>query len=234
MVVIAAAIAMQMGIVAVVAGVGGGVSAAKGSPNPPITCTVSATVAFAAPGISNAGSVSTKDSSTTTTTTTTTTSDETLGGSGCTGSGTNLKIKSASTLCTGSGEPSSNSACFTGKKKEYGYNSWNNYENTGVSSLSSLKDLKFTINSIKYEIKDLSGSAIGCAGGEVGFGISGTVSAPSADKGQSAVLNACLGSVNGTGLSDYSNFAGNIGGAGTVATAQVNPGTSTIAIDGGS
>jgi hypothetical protein len=232
MVVIAAAIAMPMSVVAVVAGAGGGVAAAAKSPNPPITCTVGATVTFAAPGISNPGSVSTKDSSDTAT------SGETLGTKGsdgtCSGSGTNLKIKSASTLCTGAGEPSSNSACFTGKKKEYGYNSWNNYENTGVSSLSSLKDLKFTINSIKYEVKDLSGAAIGCAGGEVGFGITGTVSGPSADKGQSAVLDACLGAVTGTGLNSYTNFAGDIGGPGTVATAQVDPGTSTIAIDGGS
>lgn len=225
--VIAAAVAMPASLVAVVAGVGGGVAAAS-SPNGPVTCTVSATVDFAKPGISNAGSVSTKSSSTTEA------KDEVLGGSGCTGTGTTLKIKSASILCTGTGMPSSNPACFTGSKKEYGYDSWNNYETSGASSLSSLKLLKFTINGIKYEIDDLSGTAVGCADSEVGFSLTGTVKSPKADKGQSADLTACLGSVTGTGLTETTNFAGDIGGPGTLATAQVDPATSTIAIDGGS
>ena len=228
LVVIAAAIAMPVSLMAVVAGAGGGVAAAGGSPNGPITCTVSATVNFAKPGISNAGSVSTKSSSTTEA------KDDVLGGSGCTGTGSTLKIKSASTLCTGAGMPSSNPACFTGSKAEYGYDSWNNYETGGASSLSSLKVLKFTINDIKYQIDDLSGTAVGCADSEVGFSLTGTVKAPKADKGQSADLTACLGSVTGTGLTETSNFAGDIGGPGTVETAQVNPATSTIAIDGGS
>ena len=224
LVVIAAAVALPVSTAVVFAGVGGGIAAAKGSPNPPVTCTVSATVTFAPPGISKAGSVSTKKS------TDTDTSGEVLGGSGCTGSGANLKIASASTLCTGTGEPSSNPACFTGKKKEYGYNSWSNYVSGGASSLSALKDLKFTINSLNYEVVDLTGTAVGCADSEVGFNIVGTVKKPSADKGQQASLTACLGTVTGTDLSGPT-FADNIDSStSTVATAQIDPATSSLAI----
>jgi len=56
------------------------------------------------------------------------------------------------------------------------------------------------------------------------------VAAPKADKGQSAVLDACLGAVTGTGLNTPATFSNNVGGPGTVATATLDPATSTVAI----
>jgi hypothetical protein len=231
---LAAAVALPVGVLTLA--VSGGVASAKGkAPNGPVACSISATVNFAAPGISTPGSESTKSTSKTTT------ANETLGNDGdtCAGTGKALKITSASTECTGNGEPSSNPACTTGgKKQEYGYNSWNNYETTGTSSLSSITSLSFTINSIKYTIGSLSSGATSCSdsnvpgGVEVGFKFTGSVSKPTQDAGQNATLIACLGTTRGNGTTTdcEENFEQCIGGAGTVATADVDPATSSIAI----
>jgi hypothetical protein len=117
----------------------------------------------------------------------------------------------------------------------YGYGSWANFEASGTSSIQkALKTISFTINGIAYTSKTSSAADIGCAGGEVGFSVTGAISAPKQDKGQSSVLDACLGAVTGTGLNSPHTFAANIGGPGTVATATLDPATSTVAIDGGS
>jgi hypothetical protein len=224
--IVVAAIAMPIGIVTASSSTAG----AKGSkppPDPPVTCTVSANVNFASPGISNPGSISSSKESTTTT------SDETFGGAGCTGSGPNLAITSKSVKCDKHtpGEPSSNPACEPGF---YGYNSWNNYETTGTASLGkATKKLSFTINGIAYSTKTSSFGAVACADSEVGFKVTGAVSAPKQDKGQSAVLTACLGATTGSGTSPAceANFASCIGAAGTVASAAIDPATSSLAID---
>lgn len=219
---------MSVGIVSL----SGSIAGAKGSkppPNPPVQCTVSATVTFAAPGISTPGSISTSKDSTTST------SDETFGPdpSGCTGTGPALSIVAKSTKCskTTPGQPSSNSACEPGN---YGYDSWTNYANSGASTLQkAVKKLSFTINGIAYSSKTTSAAAYSCSGGEVGFKVTGTVSAPKADKGQSAVLIACLGATTGTGTSSncQASFVNCVYGPGYVATAKIDPTTSSIAID---
>jgi hypothetical protein len=230
---LAAAVALPVGILTLA--VSGGVASASKPVNGPVGCSISAKVTFASPGISNSGSESTK------TTSTTSTADETLtnGETACSGTGKALKITSASTECTGNGEPSSNPACTTGgKKQEYGYNSWNNYETTGTSSLGSITSLAFTINSIKYTVVPSSSGPTSCTdasvpgGVEVGFKFTGSVSKPTQDAGQSATLIACLGATTGTGTSTdcQENFEQCIGNAGTVATATVDPATSTIDI----
>jgi hypothetical protein len=232
---LAAVVALPVGILTLA--VSGGVASAKGkAPNGPVACSIAATVTFAPPGISNNGSESTK------TTSETKTANETLGNDGdtCAGTGKALKIITPSTKCTGNGAPSSNPACTTGgKKQEYGYNSWNNYETTGTSSLSSITSLAFTINSIKYTVVPSSSGATSCTdasvpgGLEVGFKFTGTVSKPTQDAGQNATLIACLGTTTGPGTSTdcQENFEQCIGAAGTVATADVDPATSSIAID---
>jgi hypothetical protein len=217
--VVAAAAAMPISVIAVTGTTAGAKTPVP--PNPPITCSVSATVTFAPPGISNSGSASASKTSSTTT------NSEVFGGTGCSGGSSPLTITSKSTKCSKkvAGQPSSNPACVPG---QYGYDSWANFTSGGVSSVQkSLKKLSFTINGINYSTKTTSAAATGCPGGEVGFKITGTVSAPKNDKGQPDVLLACLGNVTGTGLSS-GTFAGNINGPGTVATAQIDPVTSTV------
>jgi hypothetical protein len=227
MLVVAAAIAMPLSVIAATGGTAGA-KGVKPPPNPPVTCTISATVNFAPPGISNAGSA---DSSKTSTTTT---SSQTYGGSGCSGSAAGVNIVSKSTKCAKKGpQPSSNSACEPG---EYGYDSWANFASGGTASIQkALKSLSFTVNTIAYSSKITTSSEVvdGACGSEVGFQLGGTVSAPKVDKGQAVSLLACLGTVTGTGLSG-STFASNIGGPGTVATAQIDPSVSVLKIDGGS
>ncbi len=228
--VVAAAIAMPVSVVAV-AGTGVAGAGTPPTPNPPVTCSVSGTVTFASPGLSQAGSAEAAKTSVSTTTPTTF-------GDGCTGgSATGYSITSKSIRCAKKAtdpEPASNPGCQVG---EYGYDSWNNFETGGTTAIQkALKKLSFTINGIAYSTKTTSSAEVveGACGDEVGFAITGTVSAPKADKGQSAVLTACLGAVTGSGETSSANFFDDIGGPGTVTSAQIDPAHSTVAIDGGS
>ncbi len=202
--------------------------ASAGPPDPPVNCSVSATVTFAPPGISVNGSITTAKTSITTA------SNETFGNAGtnCTGSGPNLSIASKNVKCDKHtpGQPSSNPACEPGFR---GYDSWNNFATGGTASLQkATKKLSFTINGITYTTKSTSASATGCSGGEVGFKVVGTVKGPKNDKGQTATLTACLGSTTGTGTTAacQANFAKCINGPGTVQTTQLDPATSRVDI----
>jgi hypothetical protein len=233
MLVIAAAVAMPMSVIGAIAGTSG-VAGAKGAapPDPGVTCTIGATVTFAPPGLSVNGQVGTGVK-----TSDTNVSDESLGGAGCVGSTSIAPIVSKTVKCVKNepGQPSSNPGC-DGVKGTEGWGSWGDYADTGTASvLKDVKKLDFTINGIGYETKNTSASDVSCAGGEVGFQISGTVGAPKNDKGQTDVLTACLGAVTGTDLQgpDFQNnlFAPE---PTTVATAQIDPLTSSIVIAGGS
>ncbi len=226
--VVAAAVAMPVTVIAVTGVTAGAKTVVP--PDPAATCSISATITFAPPGISNNGSVGTSKTSTTTT------SGETFGtvagDPACSGSAPNLAITSKSTKCSKkvAGQPSSNPACEPGM---YGYDSWANFESGGVASVQkSLKKLVFTINGITYSTKTTSAAIDGnCANGEVGFLINGTVKAPKNDKAQTDTLAACLGTVTGPGVvGSPPTFTGNLFGPGTVATAQIDPATSTISV----
>ncbi len=222
MFVVAAAIAMPVSVIAVsgVAGTGG----IAGAADPAVTCSVSSTVNFAAPGISKPGSISLSKTSTTTTSATT------FGG-GCTGGGAGNVITSKSVKCDKhtAGLPSTNTACQPGN---YGYGSWSNFTSAGTSSIQkALKSLNFTINGIAYQTKTTSATEVinGVCGSEVGFQIVGTVKAPKADKGQTSTLTACLGAITGSGLKPGDDFFhAAIDQIGTVATAQIDPAVSTV------
>ncbi len=229
--VVAAAIAMPISVVAVT-GVTAGAKTVT-PPDPAITCSVSAAVNFASPGISTPGSVSTSKTSTTTT------GSETFGtASGhptCTGTASGNTITTKSVKCDKkvAGSPSSNTACEPG---DYGYGSWANFENSGTASIQkALKKLSFTINGIAYQSKTTSAATVvgGACGSEAGFQLNGTIKAPKQDKNQPVVLVACLGASTGTGLTSTSNFALNAFGPGTVTSSQIDPTTSTIQINGG-
>ena len=222
MLLVAAAVAMPVGVVAVTGVTGATVAGAAGP-----TCTVSGTVNFAAPGISHAGAASASKTSTTTTSATT------FGGAGCSGGAPGNNITSKSTKCDKhtAGLPVSNPACTPGN---YGYGSWANFTTGGTASIQkSLKKLSFTLNSVAYKTKTTGASEIlpggACGASEVGFQIVGSVSSPKASKGQTSTLNACLGTITGTGLKPGDNFlAAVIDQIGTVATANIDPATSTV------
>jgi hypothetical protein len=228
---VAAAIALPMSALAVIGLTGGAAGAATGPPDPPVTCTIGATVTFAPPGISTNGQVGTGVK-----TTSTTVSSETLGGAGCTGSSTINPIVTKTVKCVKNqpGQPSTNPGC-NGVKGTEGWDSWGDFAATGTASvLKSTKKLNFTINGIPYATKNTAASVHSCAGGEEGFQITGTVKAPKNDKGQTDTLTACLGQVTGTDLQGstpymFQNqlFAPE---PTTVATAQIDPATSSVAI----
>jgi hypothetical protein len=228
---VAAAIALPMSALAVIGLTNGVAGAATGPPDPAVTCTIGATVTFAPPGISTNGQVGTGVKETSTTV-----SSETLGGAGCTGSSSIAPILSKTVKCVKNqpGQPSTNPGC-NGVKGTEGWDSWGDFAATGTASvLKSTKKLSFTINGIPYVTKNTSASNVSCSGGEVGFQISGTIKAPKNDKGQTDVLTACLGVVTGTSLQGstpymFQNqlFAPE---PTTVATAQIDPATSTVAI----
>jgi hypothetical protein len=128
-------------------------------------------------GIAKPGSISTSKTSQTTVT------GETFGG-GCTGSGPDLAINSKSVKCDKHtpGLPSSNTACTPGN---YGYGSWANYASSGASTIQrATKKLSFTVNGVTYKTKTTSATAVGCAGGEAGFKVVGTITSPKAQKSQ--------------------------------------------------
>jgi len=202
--VVAAAVAMPVTVIAVTGVTAGAKTVVP--PDPAATCSISATITFAPPGISNNGSVGTSKTSTTTT------SGETFGtvagDPACSGSAPNLAISSKNTKCDKkvAGQPSSNSACVpaaSGAPKNYGYDSWSNFESGGVASVQkSLKKLTFTINGITYSTKTTSAAIDGsCANGEVGFLITGTAYSPVAagspgpfDKNTPSGLSAMMSS----------------------------------------
>jgi len=129
------------------------------------------------------------------------------------------------------GQPASNPGC-NGVKGTEGWDSWGDFAATGTASiLKDTKKLNFTINGIGYQTKNTSASAITCTGGETGFQISGTIKAPKNDKGQADVLTACLGTVTGSNLVGPT-FGDNVFAPEptTVATAQIDPAHSSIAI----
>ena len=151
--VVAAAIGMPISMLAMAGGTAGAAKVVT-PPDPAVTCSVSGTVTFAPPGISQAGSASPSKTSITTT------SAPTFGG-GCTGGGTGNTIVTKSVKCAkkvGQAEPSSNPGCQVG---EYGYGSWSNFTSGGTTSIQkALKKLNFTINGIDYQTKTTGSSEV--------------------------------------------------------------------------
>jgi hypothetical protein len=229
--VVAAAIAMPVSVIAVTGGVAGA-GKVKPPPDPAVTCSVSGTVNFAAPGLSTAGSTSALKTSVSTT-------SPTVFAGGCTGGGTANAITSKSTKCAkkaGKAQPASNPACANNVPAsygQYGYDSWANFTGSGTAAVQkALKKLNFTINGIAYQTKTTSAVIAGpgapCDANTVGFQLTGTVKAPKQDKGQTSTLTACLGAITGTGLTGLLGTETTFLQAallqyGTVATAAIGP-----------
>jgi hypothetical protein len=227
--VFAAAIAMPVSVIAVTGAVAGAAKVVT-PPDPAITCTVASTVSFAAPGLSQAGSITT--AKTTVSTTTPTVFGTVPAGAACAGGGTANTITTKGTKCAKKGtQPASNPACAPGF---YGYDSWANFSTGGTASVQkSLKKLNYTINGIAYQTKTTAAAQVlpggACGANSVGFQLTGTVKKPKQDKGQTSTLTACLGSITGTGLGVETTFLlAAVLQQGTVATTQIDPTLSTV------
>ena len=172
-----------------------------------INCHVAGTINFATPGLTHNGKVTTS----TTSTTNVTTETYTKGSTTCSGTGPALAIKSANTKCSASGATSTVPAC-AGHPTEYGYDSFNSYAKTGVTSIrADVKTVHFTINKVAYtSTTGTSTSSVAvhtCPtsktyGGEAGFEVKGKITAPTTSpyKNAATTVIVCIGSATGLHL----------------------------------
>lgn len=213
----------------------GGTAFAKSGPNgPTITCSFSSTITFAPPGLSASGSENTSKTDTTSTSPSTL-SCGSVGGGGTIGP---LNITSKATKCKGAGDPVA--VCTV--KGDYAYDSEAQFSSTGSASIvKSLKSLSLslsggTVGSLTFSIKNSGANEIvataPCASNEVGFQITGAVKAPKSPlnyKGGTSTLTACLLGDSGPGTTG--NFLNDFaGGTATIATATIDPTTSSLVL----
>ena len=172
-----------------------------------INCHVAGTITFASPGLTHNGKV------TTATTSTTNVSAETYtkGSTTCSGTGPALAIKTANTKCNASGATTTIPACVR-HPTEYGYDSFDSYAKTGVSSVKAFtKTVKFTINKVAYTSTTCTASSCVAVhtcptsktyGSEAGYELKGNITAPTTSPYKGAAVTAiiCIGSVTGNHL----------------------------------
>jgi hypothetical protein len=160
------------------------------------TCTGGpGTVKFAAPGLSDQGSVSTSAKSTAKTT---------AGAITCTGkskgSGTlsATKIKTTSTTkCSADSNPPP--GC-TGNPNDYVYDSATAFAAGSGTLYQSVPTTKFTIGSTSYVIANTASAAAStCASNEEGFVLTGHLTAPASQSGKATTVTACILGDAGTG-----------------------------------
>lgn len=239
LIVVAAAVAMPLSMVTLTGLAGtGGIAGAKAPPPPPdpaVSCHITSTVTFAAPGLSLNGDITTAKTSTTTSTGT-----SIVAGPGCSGAGGNpLTIVSKNSKCA----KTPNSPVPGCVKGSTYFDSFSGFagSSTTASLAKAVKHLTFVVNGITYAAKGTGTSEIyptslggsGLCGSEVGFGITGVVKAPKQDKVQTVAVQACLGHVTGSNLADPNNFLNDLASnnpAEVIATATVDPSNSTLHI----
>ncbi len=196
-----------------------------------------AVVSFATPGLSNLGTAQVSAKSTTKTGTAPL--NCVTGTKSKKGSLLASKIKSTSTtLCQNDSNPPS--PCPTG---EFVYDSVAQLAASMGTLYQSDKVTSFSIGTTTYKTKNTGSPAVGtgtgpgnCPAGEVGFVLTGTLTAPASQVGKSSEVTACLlGDGNGTGgMNTTGNFAADVtaeaGGNNTIVigTATLDAANSTI------
>lgn len=220
MLMVAAAIAMPVGMTAAGVVITSGVAGAKAPVVAPTTCAVTGTVTFPAPGLSKIGSVGASSKSTT--------SSSTTASGGCTGTSL-VTIKSKSTVKCKS-QPTT--APCTGKTG-FVYDTEGGFA-TSVPALAKAvkKGLVVVDNAVSLTLVPTPGTGVaeilpgGTCGGDVGFLLTGTVKKAT----DTFSANICLTTDTGPGTSG--SFLGDlISGAGTIATASIGGPDSSIVIN---
>jgi hypothetical protein len=160
------------------------------------TCSGGAqTVTFAAPGLSTSGSAQKSKNSTANTSAASSTT--------CTGakpgSGTVAGNSITTTSTTKCSKASNPPAGCTGNPKFWVYDSAAQFA-TGASTLyKAVPTTTFTDNGTTYKIANTkSAQATTCPGTEVGFKLTGTLTAPASQKGKATTITACLNTDTGT------------------------------------
>jgi hypothetical protein len=204
---VAAAIAMPLGTVAV-ASVSSSVasSGVAGATVLSLSCKLPAsTVTFQAPnGISDNGATTTSAKSKTKTA---------AGALNCGGSGTGAipaqTIKSKNTLCVGTNNPIPGCTPTL-----YTYGSGGGFSGSATTIWQSLPTITFTVTTHSYTITNTSSNSIApisggkCGASESGFKIVGHISAPATYAGNATQLIACL--TTDTGPNTTGNFTTDI------------------------
>jgi hypothetical protein len=218
---VAAAIAIPLGGIAVTAVTG---SAVAGATPLAITCHLSAgTVTFATPGLSGNGSI------TSATTSSSSTSAETLScGSAGTGSSSGQSIVTDNTACTGTNAPEP--GCTLG---QYSYDTVGGFTSGSSTLWTRLSKFKFKIGTTTYKAKSSSSKQTVCGGIEGGFVIKGKLTAPAAHAGEATKLVVCFSGDSGSHTTD--NFTTDFGNASSnplivIATAGIDPTLSKVKI----
>jgi hypothetical protein len=233
---LATAIALPASVIALV-GATGGVAAARGrGSDPAVTCGMSGSVQFGYPGISKDGSAGLGNQLFFI-------RSVPVGGVGCSvlsGSGSGaLSTIIQRVKCDKHtpGLPASNPACRPGLD---GFESWANFLDGSFASAiqrwtSGSYGIEFVINGHIYLGISQSSSTIlaggRCGSSEIGYQTVGKVKAPRWDKSQTMTITECLSSITGSGLNPGDNFYNaSVDQVGVVATAQIDPATSTVHI----
>jgi hypothetical protein len=234
---VAAAIAMPVGMVAATGSTA--FAGSKPPPDPAVNCGISgASITFASPGLTAAGTLTASKTETTSTTGLTLVNGSTT----CSGSSAGNSIVSKTGSCKT--EASEYPVCSGATKTEkYAYDSVASFSSSSSTSAiaKSLKSLSLSINGISYVTKTKSATAVtpgagnACGASEAGFQINGVVSTPSNDKNQTATAVICLGTVK-TGvdtagqafLTSLGTLEGN--SAATDLTVNIDSATSSVAI----
>ena len=235
-----AAIAMPVGAVAAVGVAGSGVAGAATPPPTTISCPVTGTVTFAAPGLSAGGALTANASVTTKSTTTAT-------GAGCGATPSSENIVSATTPCPQTnGVPNSGdvAACQASKTKNgvttYAialkpnyYDTSNSYASTGLTDLETAlqaKPPKATIDSIPVVLAYGSASDVapnGVCGSNVGFDLSGNAQIKGTTVGTYTDI-VCISGDSGTGTTG--NFANDLFSSTAVITSATIGGDSSLTV----
>ncbi len=237
-----AMIAMPLGT-ATVAGVvaSPGVAGAATPPPTTITCSVSGSVDFAAPGLSAGGALTNKTAEDTDSSTST-------AGTGCPTTTNALKIASTTTACpeTG-GVPTSTdpAACLASTTKNgkvtYAiakdpnyYDTTGSYATSGLTDLEtalSAKPIKATVDSIGVDLVFGSASEVlpggACGASDVGFDVTGNVQVKSANVGTYDEV-VCLSGDAGTGTSG--SFLADLGSSTAVIASATVGGDSSLTV----
>lgn len=219
MLMVAAAIAMPVGMTAAGVVITSGVAGAKAPVVAPTTCTVTGTVTFPAPGLSKLGSVGTSSKSTTASTTTAT--------GGCTGTNSESILSKSTVKCKS--QPTTAPCTSTAG---YVYDTEGGFA-TSVPALAKAvkKGLVVVDNGVSLTLVPTPTTGVSeilpghACGGDVGFQLTGSVKKAT----DTFVANVCLTTDTGPGTSG--TFLTDLAsGVGTIATADVG-GASSITIN---
>jgi hypothetical protein len=196
------------------------------------TCTGGAqTVTFASPGISTSGSAqASKTSKSTTSAAPSITCTGKVNGTG-TVAGNTIKTKSTEKCSQDTSNPP---AACSSNPSWYVYDSAAEFATGAANLYKGVPTTTFTVGSTTYKVANTSSKqATTCPSTEVGFELSGHLTAPASQNGKATTITACLNTDTGTNTtgnfkSDVTDEVLNAAPTMVIATASFDPSASSI------